>query len=664
MQRIILPSLALLVLSWSLYSPTLRFGRLDWDDQLHLSDNPFLQTDSPDRFAYFWREPYGKMYVPIAYNTWAVLYAAASHSAGHDARDQVDYRWLHAANVAVHAANTVLVFLLISRLGPSVLGAWVGAVLFCVHPLQVEAVAWLSEWRGLLATLFALLAIHGHLIRWHIHQRRQWLRITLDIVVAMLSACAMLSKPVAVVLPAVLLVLSFMQNRSLQQMLLPILPIALIATGILIIQSNLQAGTTADAPELWKRPFLAGEIVRSYLSKLVVPVSLSADYAMTPLAMEGSMRFWFAWISPVILGGAMLWTNNRIVISGFAIFLIALAPVLGFLWFEFQLISSVADRYFYLPMIGVSMIAAAAVDRFSYNPARTVWIALLIMLATLTWRQLPVWSSDSALWRHALTVNPQSPLALCNVATEEVSRGNLMAAQTLFEKARQVAPTRANPLLGLASLARDRGDAIQAERLYRAAMVVAPHDAVAVVDLASLLAQSNRLDEAEALARRATEIAPNLPDAWNNLGAVLYQMQRFDEASKALLRAIDLHPRHPNAYNALARVQAALNDSAAEQTMANAARFSPADPSPCIWLGKQSLKRQEFELAERWFREASKRDPKNLDALNDLGQTLGLQGRADESIAVFQAALQIAPDHPVLTSNLAAAEKLRQELKK
>jgi hypothetical protein len=163
-----LAAVAILIIAGTLLSPAVSFPFLQWDDQLHITANPFMKPDAADRYLHFWKHPYGKMYVPIAYNTWTILYGL-----GIDKNGEPTPEAFHLANVGCHALNSLLVLLLLKRLRFSLPGAVAGAILFCVHPLQVEAVAWVAEWRGLLATLLSLAAIHAHVSRWNVKPEKR-----------------------------------------------------------------------------------------------------------------------------------------------------------------------------------------------------------------------------------------------------------------------------------------------------------------------------------------------------------------------------------------------------------------------------------------------------------------------------------------------------------
>ena len=158
----ILIAIAIFGVSVALYAPALRFSFLQWDDQLHLTANPSLQTDSPDRYAYFWTHSYARLYIPLAYNVWGAIYPHAADPSG------ALTAWpFHLVNVLLHAGCAAAVYVVLRQLRFVAASASIGALLFAVHPLQVESVAWISEMRGLLAGLLSLLSIVAYIAAAH-----------------------------------------------------------------------------------------------------------------------------------------------------------------------------------------------------------------------------------------------------------------------------------------------------------------------------------------------------------------------------------------------------------------------------------------------------------------------------------------------------------------
>jgi Tfp pilus assembly protein PilF len=607
--------------------PATRFSLLQWDDQYHLTNNPFIQSDSPDRFAHFWREPYGKLYIPIAYNAWAIVYQNCFDQIGN-----FSPTLLHASNIALHAICGGLVFCLL-RLLPigdrrSIVAALAGAAVFVVHPLQVESVAWISEFRGLLGNAFALGAMIAYVLSVGIVNRPT--RVISYACGVLLLAAGLLCKPSVVAAPVIMAVIDrILLKREWKRIATSLLPWALLCLGAMIVTAIVQPGGSGIWDPIWLRPFVVGDAVGFYLVKLAWPFSLSADYSRTPEVASSTTWFWTSAALTALLVIIVGWRARRELLAGFCIFAAALAPVLGFVSFDFQRISTVADRYVYLAMLGPAIVLTWIATRWK---SRWLLIGIGMLLFLLGWRtvdQLSTWRDDHSLWSHALAVNPRAVIAMDNLAQQAADRRDTDAASELFHRAISISPHRSNAFIGLAKIARDSGDFANAEKHYRDAVNADPTDAVAYNDLGSLLAQRGKSADAEKSIRSAIAVDPKYSDGWTNLGSILLSTGRTKEAVDAMKKAMELDPRNEKAW---------------------------------LLSGRAAIQLQKFTEAEGFLRRALALDPEDIVAANDLGQTLAAEGKVDESVQVFERAVRMHPDSQVLHDNLHSARELKQQM--
>ena len=618
-----------------------QFEFLQWDDQLHVTANPFVQRDSPDRFVHFWRHPYGKLYVPLTYNLWAVLLWCSEKAS-----------LFHGVNIAIHAINTLLVFALLRRWVKHDVASALGALVFALHPLQVESVAWISELRGLLAAMFTLASMICHDRRWQSKFAWRW-----DVLATLLVALGLLCKPSAVVAPAFMFILDIGFRRPVRASLLSLLVPLLFSICTIFLQRHLQPAPANSAVTLTDRPVIVVEAIWFYVKKLIVPLRLCADYAHTRENVLREQEFFAQLMRLLIVAIVLIIFRSRLVLTAVAIFIIALLPVSGIVPFEFQLISTVADRYTYLALLGPALLIALLIR---WKPTTALLVAPVIFaLAVLSFRQTQTWRDDTALWTHANAVNPQSAIAECNIAQQALEAGQFDEALRRFTRGISLNPLRNNGQQGLALLARMSGDPTSAERLYREAMAIDPLDPVPATDLISLLATTHRLDDAIRLGNHVVTFSADHADAWNNLGGAYFQKEDLPNAERCVRRAIALHPRHPQAHYALGLILS-LKGQDARDEMTLAARWDPSNPLPLIWLGEDAMRRCEWPQAESQLRNALRREPKNLACLNNLGQVLAAADKVDESVAIFELAVQLAPSDPTLRNNLAAARKIRE----
>lgn len=351
---------ALLAAALVIYLPALGGGFLSWDDTQHLDGVRAFEISR------FWTAPYYGLYIPLTYSAWSVLWRAFAAP------------WaFHLFNVGLHALNAWFVYVLGRRwLGGR--GAWLAACVFLVHPLQVEAVAWISGGRDVLATTFGLAAL--------VFDSR------------LAYAASLLSKPF-------LFSWGVIAKRSSWLLMAAVAGVALW---------SLQSG--------WAGARVGAGSVRVALDTLgvqawhvIAPWTLHADYGRTPAALDG-------WA--FVVGGLLV-----LLLACFSRYLrwsvLTLAPVLGLVPFAAQTVSTVFDRYMYAPMIFVALLCGRA---------RWPWL-LIVPWAVLSFWRAGVWSSDRALAEDMVAGAPSGEPGLVNLARVELNDGRVTEAIALLRRA-------------------------------------------------------------------------------------------------------------------------------------------------------------------------------------------------------------------------------------
>lgn len=661
---IVAPILTALIVI-ALFMHTQSFAALNWDDQLHLLANPFIQPDSPDRYGHFWHKPYGQLFIPISYNVWAFVYATCFDGTG-----QFSATNLHRLNVFTHAMTAAAAWLLLRRLlrefsTPDVtdlrlnIASFLAALMFAFHPVQAESIAWISEFRGLLAGFFCV----GTMI---VHIRagdalRFWKSILLEAAATTLFAGALMSKPSAAALPLMMAATDLLiLRRPARSMSARLSVYVALAIACWLLTSDFQTSAAGAAGPLTLRPLVAADAVTFYLTKLIWPFALTTDYSRTP-AMAASMPWFFlSWLVPIWIMALLVYRPNRAVLAASVLFLLAIAPVLGVLPFAFQRLSTVADRYLYLAMIAPAFLTGVMVLR---RP-RAIG-AIILVIALLGWRcvdQTMSWKSDSTLWTHAARVNPCAVGAVANLADAAALRGERALARQLFDHVIAIDPHRPNGYLGNGRLLDEAGDHRAAVNWYQRAAEVDPTNPEPHLVLATAFLRLHEADRAEAHLRTALKLDPISTDALNNLGSLAMEKGQLDEAMALFDRAIEADPRHMQAWANRGVVHLKRGEMKSYlDSMNTAIRFAGSDTTPLRQLGKTALSRGEWTAARDCFERILKISPDDLDALNDLGQTLAITGEVDRAIAVFETALRLSPDSTVLINNLAAARRLKDQ---
>lgn len=524
----------LVAVTISVFSTTVWFPFFPfWDDDIHVHANPHLVNLSWESLRAFWTQPYQQLYIPLTYTTWAGLAALSRLFAGLPitaAAGGLNAAWFHAANVLVHLASTVLVFALLRRVicqffslaRESLVGttaAALGAGFFALHPLQTEPVAWISGLRDVLGGGLGLAALtvlfsNNRLTLTH------WLGATV------LFVASLAAKPAGVALPVIAGLLAWhpfrWSWRTIIGALSPWIAIAVL-WAILTSQAQWAAELARDLVPLWIRPLVAADALAFYTWKVVWPTGLSADYGRAPDVVLSAGWLWWTWIGPVALAALLACVPTlRIYLVPLGVFIAALLPTLGLVPFNFQVVSTVADRYAYLALIGPAMAMAmivAQAHRMWVTGLATIWVAGLAML---TMQRLPLWSEDLRLFAATLETNPRSWKAMHNYA----------------------------------SALDDRGRSLEAESLLRQVITMRPDSAEAHNDLGVVLWKIGRSDDAAAMMRQSLSLRPTASSARN-----LWQMQTLrgdrDGQIEALRILVQLEPDNEEAVRLLLQTSGA-----------------------------------------------------------------------------------------------------------
>jgi len=430
-----------------------RHGFVRWDDEINVYRNPYLNPVTPANLGHFWTGTgMGKaadtVYRPLVYSIYALIapgaattpYLTDGQGAGLDARP------FHAVSLLVHVLNVLLVFGLLRRLVKNDGAAAVGAALFALHPLQVEAVAWVSGLTDLLGALFSLLALTAFVRFREAGQGNgswKWFAVA-----TLWFGLALLSKPSAAVLPLLALVLDCaVLGRSWREsvkVLAGWLPLAL--ASVIVAHHAEPVLLSGVVTPWWTRPLIAGDALLLSVRHLVWPVGLGIDYGRSP----GVALADHAWLSSlvVLIAGACVRRLRRRcpwLLAGAALFAAALLPTLGLIPFRFQTFSTVADRYSYLALLGPSLALAWSLARLPHRlPARlaagSICAAALLLMSLGSAAQVTTWRSSTALFDHALVVNPRSWMAHLNLGGILADTGRRDEAVVHYQQAMRLRP--------------------------------------------------------------------------------------------------------------------------------------------------------------------------------------------------------------------------------
>jgi Tfp pilus assembly protein PilF len=501
MRRRLLFPLLLLLAVFAVYFPALKAGYTNWDDPDYTYNNPALKNPA----AVFFSVKVGH-YHPLTDLSLALESAVLGEKAAVH----------HAGNVLLHGANAALVYLLLAALLGAELPALAGALLWALHPVNVESAAWIAERKNLLYAFFYLAALLAYL-RLAGGARKSAL-------VFGLFTLSLLSKASAVTLPLALLALDWLNRRPLDRRNL-LEKGALF--GLALLFALLAAAAQGARGQLLPASFTG--LFSFYVLKALWPARLCAlyPYADALAAIKGNTLLYA--LPAAAYAGALAWAvkKNRTAAFGLLFFLVNILP--------FALLIPIgpalaADRYLYLALAGLAAAACAALTpppnacRAHKAGVAALLLVCLPAAGALTAGRLKTWRSSETLWADVLEKYPGSETANLNMAHALLETGRWPAAQGYLVKT----------------------------------LAINPSSPAALYDLGTALAMAGRPAEALPLLHKAAFLKPENAMAWNNLGRVQLQLGRPDEARKAFLTATAADPAYQPAYAGLAAADAAL----------------------------------------------------------------------------------------------------------
>jgi protein O-mannosyl-transferase len=577
-------ALACALLTALVYGPALRSGFVSWDDPEVLLENLHLRRLDWESLRWMGASFHTGNWIPLTWLSHALVYRAA----------RLDPWAHHAVNVALHAANTALVFLLVQALfqratrrglrslAPSQTpwAAAIAALLFGLHPLHVESVAWVAERKDVLYAFFFLLALRVHLwepARAEQHRLPAWFT-------ALFFVMALGAKPMAVTLPIALLVLDLWplgrlpaQFRSALAQKLPLFLLAAAAAWLaLLAQASQGAIAARDQVPASFRIMNAFHSLGFYLWKMVLPFNLLPFY---PIGRSAPAAFSTANLAAgaFVLGlsGLLLWKGRgqgAPLVAAWSFYVITLAPVLGLVQVGNQL---AADRYVYLASLG-PFIAVAALLASSRGGIVVAALALFA-LVPVTREQIRTWRDSVTLWGRVVAAYPDvSAIAHTNLANAYHGVGRNAEAVGEFQRARAIGPVHAYIENGLGTALLDLGETDAAIRAFEAALALEPTYAVAQRNLWFAWNAKGDAGRARAAAEAAVRADPGYAEAWSSLGISQGTAGSLAAAEASFRRALELDPDNVDFLENLAVTYERMGHAReAQQTRSRARRLGP-----------------------------------------------------------------------------------------
>lgn len=603
-------SLLILVITFGTYWEIKHHDFVSFDDGLYVEGNHYVR-DGFTREGVLWAFTIGD----ATYQTYWHPLTWLSHMLDSELYGLAPGMH-HRTSLIIHIANVILLFLLLNRMTRATWRSAFVAILFAVHPINVDSVAWIAERKNLLSTFFAFLTMHAYAT----YARRETiLRYSLCL---FLFALGLLSKPTVAVVPFLLLLLDYWPlarfkiammpdkqplsdlhqtdstrtKKRLTLLFLEKLPfLAFSCIAIYIASSSLQQiGSGIPTSDVPLKLRLANAVVSyvQYMGKMIWPHNFSVYYPFPSSVAAWQTAMAIAFLVAVSAVAVLAAKRYPYMLAGWLWYLGALLPVSGIM--QAGLWPAMADRWAYVPLVGIFIIISWGVPdilyRFSHRKVLLAGVALatITTLCLCTWRQVRVWTDTISLFTHALQINPNNFVAHNN--------------------------------LGLAY--KEMGRDSEAMWHYKKALEISPYYPLAHNNIGNIYLEKN--DEKTALLhyKNALALDPHYAEAYNNIGAIFLKNDNLAEAEKYFLKALELNSHDPRFHFNMALL---------------------------------SSTRGDFEKAKMHYSEVLRYRPEDAVAHNNLGDALFHMGDTHAAVLHFQAAVRLNPDNALSKANLGKA---------
>ncbi len=575
--------LFLAAISLAVFGQTIRYDFVNFDDDLYIYNAPAIQAGLTIKgMTLAFTSPHARNWHPlttISHMLDCQLYGLKA--GGH-----------HATNIVLHTIAVLLLFRVLRQMTGAVWKSVVVAALFAVHPLHVESVAWVSERKDVLSAVFFLLMLNAYV------RYARAASITRYLAVAVLFAAGLMSKPMLVSAPVVLLLLDYWplrrfeqpsstkrkatilkpgnQKRIIQRLFLEKIPLLVLSAGACVITFILQKRATGAIPPLpfpWRlQNAFASYVI--YVWETLWPTRLAVFYPHP----DNTLAIWevilaIGFLLAITVAAIVFRSKRPYLFTGWFWYLGMLVPVIGLVQVGEQ---GHADRYTYLPHIGLFLLAVwlaadlTAVRRSKSRFAVATAAVIIVALAWAAFIQTSYWRNSETLWTHALAVTSDNDVAHNNLGYLCVDRGELDKAISHFETALRIRSGKPDThydvgsafvQMNLADALARKGQSDEAMVHYEEAIKLQPNYADAYYNRGNVLFAKGRIDEAVADWEKTLQIQPNDADAHTCLGNALLRQGSPKEAIAHYERALALAPEDPHSRNNIAWVLATSSDA-------------------------------------------------------------------------------------------------------
>ncbi len=702
--------IAILIISTTVvYIPVKGFDFV-WDDRINIEENTALNPVTFENIIKFWKAPEQNLYIPITYTVWSFLAFLSQYD---DISINISPALFHWANIILHILNVLLVYSILRVITGnshdsdkkravcqqpplSELAPLTGALLFALHPLQVEAVTWITGMKDLLSSLFSFIALRYYIVfSTNSNPSKSKEKYMYYTAASTAFIFALLSKPSAVVIPVIAWIADIRAiGITARESFKRLFPWFLMTLPVMIVTKSVQSNEALDyLTPLWSRPLIALDAFTFYIYKLFLPITLTPDYGRTPeYVLSGNLLYFTCPIACVLLFLLLFKWRNRSIFTSALIFIAGILPVSGLIPFMFQNTSTVADRYVYISMVG----SALAFSLLLINLKRRYLIILPIIVICLSGYKsityASLWKDSFSLFNHALKINPHSYLSYNNLGTAFARTGRRDEAITYYMRAMELKPFKPEPYNNIGVLlSRQKrypeaidyfqrglsdnpdvadlhynmaiafeklGDYNRAAEAYGRAITLNPEDAVSHYRRGIVLHKAGREESAFLHFNRTLEIDVNNADMHYTMGNILVENGKNDSAVNHYKKAVTIDPGMKDSYYNIGNImlrQNRLDESVKYYEMVLA--LKPNDIDTLINMGAAFIAMKRYDMAIEKFLNIISIHPGRPDVHNNLGVAYYKAGMASKAYWHYKEALRIDPGFKEAEKNLASLVK-------
>ena len=616
--------LFLVGITWAVFGQTLKFDFVNYDDNSYVYENSEIKsglTLHGIRWA-FTHVHTGNWHplTSIAHMLDCQLFGL--NAGGH-----------HFTNVMLHTIAVLLLFFVLRRMTGSLWRSAFVAAVFAIHPLRAESVAWVSERKDVLSGVMFMLTLAAY-----VYYARRPPSLLRYLLVALLFALGLMAKPMLVTLPLLLLLLDFWPLRRLDRELsrekritwwrligekIPLLFLSALSSIATIVAQKQALHSSEGWPLSWRvsNAFVSFFI---YIRQMVWPIRLAVFYPHP----KGELPLWevalaVAALIAISVIAFILRRTRPYVFVGWGWFVVMLLPVIGVIQVGWQ---GHADRYTYLPHIGLYLLAAWTIADWSASwpkmrpVVRIAAAVAIILFSFLAWSQTSYWRDSESLWSHALAVTSRNDVAHSGLGVVLLRRGEVDAAIAHDREALAIRPGKADAHTNLANALLKKGLITEAIAQYQEALKILPNESILHGNLGNAFLQAGQPAEAIEQYREYLKIEPGHPGIHYSLAVALEREGKTDEAISEFREALKLKPDYDEAYNE---------------------------------LGIALLKNGAVDDAIATWKKALNFEPDNAEIHNNLAVALIQKGNTREAISHWQKTLQLQPDKTATLLTLA-----------